>query len=383
MQKIKDCIKNSRLIGNSYLYGMKSLYFLLDKLQKKEKKIIFASFSGRQYSDSPKVLFEAIKNDERFKDYELVWAFNDPDKFRSQVDARLVNINRLSFIRELFSSSIWISNASIEKLIPYKSKDIFYLNTWHGIPLKTIGQDEENASPLIKNWHRKVQFDLLTVCSDYDREIFSKVFLNSEKVVKSGLPRNIPLIEGNTKENIAKLKAEFYEKYELAPDKRLVLYTPTFREFTSDKVNHILSGDLIPNESDNSILLMRTHYFEKVTLESEQIINVSEEDLNTVMLISDCLITDYSSVMFDYYLLNKPIYIYGYDFQEYRDIRGFYVDLVEDYNISLLTKKEIKSIYINENMNLSINRALKKWDFLEKLDLNLILDKLVQEEYKK
>src|SRR5699024_9344246 len=138
MQKIKNYIKNSKIIAFFYIIFFSISYFVLDHILKKKRKIIFTSFSGRQYSDSPKEIFEAVSNDRRFENFEFVWAFNSPENF-TVIDCKTVNINSFRFLIELFSSSIWISNASIEKLIPYKSKKIFYLNTWHGIPIKKIG----------------------------------------------------------------------------------------------------------------------------------------------------------------------------------------------------------------------------------------------------
>ncbi|HGF7163127.1 CDP-glycerol glycerophosphotransferase family protein [Enterococcus sp. FR202] len=374
MQKLKDLIKNSAFISQFFFYALYLFYFILDHLLKKEKKIIFTSFSGRQFSDSPKVLFELISEDSRFKEYELVWAFNEPDKFQLPSGTRSISINSLSFFKELFSSSVWISNTSIEKLVPYKSKKIFYLNTWHGIPLKKIGKDETHVSSLVKKWYTQVQFDLLTVCGDYDDEIFKTVFPSSPNHIKTGLPRNLLLVQ--KKDRQAEIRKSFIEKHGLKEEVRLVLYAPTFREFKSSKVNHIFNGDILPDLDSDTVLLLRTHYFEKINLERENVINVSDEDLDELLLSTDCLISDYSSMMFDFYLLDKPIYMYAYDYDEYRDFRGFYVDMRETYNIPILNEDGLNEIYHKDDTKYQINKTLQIVKMLKTVDVSKLLDAL-------
>ncbi|MFZ8764730.1 CDP-glycerol glycerophosphotransferase family protein [Enterococcus diestrammenae] len=374
MQKIKNLVKNSKFIAQCFFYVLYIYYFILDHLLKKKKKMIFTSFSGRQFSDSPKVLYDYIRQDPRFKDYELVWAFNNPDSYQLPSGTRSISINSVSFFKELFSSSVWISNTSIEKLVPYKSKKIFYLNTWHGIPLKKIGKDETHVSLLVKKWYTQVKFDLLTVCGDYDDEIFKTVFPNSVNHIKTGLPRNLPLVEKKSQQ--IDFRQSLIEKYGLNEDVRLVLYAPTFREFQSPKINHIFNGDVLPDFGSNTVLLLRTHYFEKVNLERSNVINVSDENLDELLLATDCLISDYSSMMFDFYLLDKPIYMYAYDYDKYRDFRGFYVDLKEVYDIPILNEETLKNIYYNDDVKYQINNTLQIVNMLKTVDINKLLDAL-------
>lgn len=372
MQEIKNTIKNSKVIIYIYIAILYPLYFLLDLVLPKKKKIIFSSFSGRQYSDSPKIIYENLKKDSRFEGYKLVWAFNEPNLF-FEVENK-VNINSFKFFIDLFSSEAWISNSSIEKLIPYNSKKIFYLNTWHGIPLKKIGKDEEGVSLLVKNWYEKVRFDMLTTCSNYDEKIFNKVFPSTAEKnhVRCGLPRNNELVvQKNKKSNLRK---EFCEKYDLSEKTRIILYAPTFREFESKNLNKILSGEIKP--IGESVLLVRTHYFEEVNISANNIVNVSNENLNELMLISDCLITDYSSVMFDYYILGKPIYLYAYDYEQYKDIRGFYVDLQREYNIPIVSEKDLNIIFEKEIPSLMINNKIKNEILIQDVNLKKCIDNL-------
>lgn len=376
MQKIKNYIKNSLFFSYIYKLIFSSLYFIMDHSLEKKKKIIFVSFSGRQYSDSPKVLFEQIKKREEFQDFEFIWAFNDPNKFKDIDGARIVNINSVSYLKELFSSQVWISNASIEKLVPYKPKGIFYLNTWHGVPLKKIGADEKQASPLIKNWYKKVQFDLLVACSDYDETIFKHIFPNHNKIIKSGLPRNFELFYST--EKVKLVKEEFLKTYQLDSTKRLILYAPTFRETGSDEVNEILVGNILPKEADNCYLLVRTHYFEKLNTVYQNVIDVSEYDLTKLMNLSDCLITDYSSLMFDYALLRKPIYLYCYDYDNYFSTRGLYIDIRKDYHFPILSKNNINNIYQCDDEKLIINSHLDKMNLVCQMNENIILEEITK-----
>lgn len=370
MQKLKNFIKNSTIFSYIYRTIFFVIYFLLDNFLKKKKKIIFTSFSGRQYSDSPKVIFEAMKNDERFQEYEFVWGFNTPEEFKF-IGSKNVNINKFEFLIELFSSTVWISNASIEKLIPYKSSKILYLNTWHGIPLKKIGKDQENVGKLIKKWYNNVEFDLLTTCSDYDEKIFKQVFPKTKNYIRTGLPRNMQLLINDNQKHA--IRRDFCRRYGLPYDTRLILYAPTFREYTPSISNPIFDGNITPNLNSNSVMLLRTHYFEKVYIDNKKVINVSEENLDELMIVSDCLITDYSSLMFDYFLLDKPIYMFAYDYEEYRNNRGFYVDLKADYKIPILNQIDIKNIFLHDVSEKQLNSYFKQFNSIKTVDIETIL----------
>ena len=136
-------------------------------------------------------------------------------------------------------------------------------------------------------------------------------------------------------EEISKIR----EKLNIPKNRKVILYAPTFRKYNRDKNGCILAPPININKwkeklSDKYIVLFRAHYEVNSVLgikNDEFIYNVSDyKNLNELMKISDILITDYSSLIYDYSILKRPIYSYAYDYEEYAEKRGFYIDIEND-----------------------------------------------------
>lgn len=326
LQGIKSKIKHSYILGEAYIRFMKLYYKRLQrKIKINSHQVIFSSFSGRQFSDSPKAVYEWLKDDPKYADYNLIWAFVDPSEFPEIDDQHKVTIDTPEFFNILFASKYWVANTGIERLIPFDHEGHVYIQTWHGVPLKHLGLDEANLEFLPKNWYQNVKFDILTCSSEYDQKIFQRIFPSTTNIQPIGLPRNSELVHHNYNrdETIAKLK--------LDPKKPILLYAPTFREYQQTKSGSTYLTNPFSKETEKWLsqhynVLMRGHYFTE-SIEDNPFIDVSGyEDLNELMRVSDLLVTDYSSIMFDYALLDKPIFLYMYDFDQYLANRGTYAD---------------------------------------------------------
>lgn len=378
LQGIKSKIKHSYILGEAYIRFMKLYY---KRLQHKTKidshQVIFSSFSGRQFSDSPKAVYEWLKDDPKYADYNLIWAFIDPSGFPEIDDQHKVTIDTPEFFNLLFASKYWVANTGIERLIPFDHEGHVYIQTWHGVPLKHLGLDEANLEFLPKNWYQNVKFDILTCSSEYDQKIFQRIFPSTTNIQSIGLPRNYELVhhDYNRDETIEKLK--------LDPKKPILLYAPTFREYQQTKTGSTYLTNPFSKETEKWLsehynVLMRGHYFTE-SIEDNPFVDVSSyEDLNELMRVSDLLVTDYSSIMFDYALLGKPIFLYMYDFDEYLANRGTYVDprevglsyslteaefIEQMKNIDSSNEKE-KSITFNKKFN-NLNSSRSLLDYFE------------------
>ncbi|KRK40198.1 CDP-glycerol glycerophosphotransferase family protein [Loigolactobacillus bifermentans] len=350
MQKIKSKIKHSPLLGKLYLMTMglvlkiMQLFIPIDN-----KKIIFSSFSGRQLSDSPYVIYQQFLQDPDFKDYDMVWAFVEPQNFPKIPPECKVKIDTFSFWKQLLESKFWVSNSSIERLIPTIHGKHIYINTWHGIPLKHLGPDEGNLEFLVKNWFKTVNFDLLYCSGKYDQKIFKHIFPNTQNIQVLGLPRNLEL----THQFSETKREKMFHNLNLSLEKETILYAPTFREYSDvNGLNEFalpFSNRFINEITKDFNVLVRGHYFvESLDVENasqRKIINVSDySNLNDLFQISDIVISDYSSLIFDYSLLNKRIVLYLNDIEEYEKYRGFYLnpkhlDLPKAYNEDELIEK--------------------------------------------
>lgn len=350
MQKIKNKIKHSPLLGRLYLTIMG---FILRVLQVfipiDNRQIVFSSFSGRQLSDSPYEIYQQFIQDPDFNEYKMLWAFIDPQDFPEIPSENKIRMDTFAFWKQLLKSKFWISNSSIERLIPAVHGKHVYINTWHGIPLKHLGPDEKNLEFLVKNWFKTVDFDLLYCSGKYDQKIFKHIFPSTKNIKILGLPRNIELIK-KVSEN---KRVSLFSRLNLDIKKRTILYAPTFREYSSvDGSNEFslpFSDQFIDKITQDFNVLIRGHYFvENLDVDynsQKKITDVSDyNNLNDLFQISDIVISDYSSLIFDYSLLNKKIILYLNDIDKYEKYRGFYLNpkdlnLPKAYNENELVSK--------------------------------------------
>lgn len=379
---IKNFVKENKLLGWLTVQFMSFFYKILDKcIRPYEKQIIFTSYSGRQFSDSPKAIYISMKDDPRFKDYKFIWGLKNIEEFPEiPIDER-VNIDSFSFFTALFKSKYWVSNSSIERLIPINSDKHIYINTWHGVPLKHLGPDEDNLSYTVKNWYKKVKFNLLVCSGEYDKKIFSKIFENTDNIQNVGLPRNESLVHDAS--NSYSIKKNLLEELNLDPSKEILLYAPTFREYDlniSTESNRFFERDSLAKIQKKYNVLVRGHYFASDNMTSNSVVDVSAySNLNDLMIGSDVLVSDYSSIIFDYLLLEKPIFLYMYDYSKYKDYRGLYFDPKNSgFNCSI----EISEL-VNELLQKN-SKSPKVVDTYNTLSspISVIKDKVVSENAK-
>lgn len=324
----KVLLRLYRFCGNAFVAVLKLL------VRVKPKRILFMSFGGQKYDDSPKVIYERIIHDGFFRDYEFIWGFTDPAAH--EVSCKKVKVDSFRFYITAISSHIWINNSSVERGLSLKRKDCIEINTWHGTPLKKAGDDiEHNYSYSDTGTAKKGSLPTIYCAqSEYNREIFVRFFHTSkEQIILSDLPRNDTLFEYDSV-RISKLKA----KLNIPADKKVILYAPTFREYLRDKFNACYIRPPIDLNKwraklgEKYVLLFRAHY-EVINIlgigeDNDFIRNVSSYPcLNDLIALSDLLISDYSSIYVDYSITEKPMFSFVYDLEEYQEKRGLYIDL--------------------------------------------------------
>ncbi|KRM13272.1 CDP-glycerol--glycerophosphate glycerophosphotransferase [Paucilactobacillus suebicus] len=369
MQKIKNIIKHSQLLGYMYLSVFKIIISVLKLFVRvNSKQIIFTSYSGRQVSDSPYTIYKQLKADPRFSDFSFFWGVDDVSEFAYIPENEKIKIDTFKFWLVLLESKYWVSNTSIERLVTFNHKKHVYINTWHGIPLKHLGPDEGNLEFLVKNWFSKVEFDLLYCSGVYDKRIFSNIFPNSKNIKILGLPRNDELLNLHgmqDKKNI------LMKKIGLDPEKPTLMYAPTFREYQNSKnantFDFPFSSDLVEKVCRKFNFMVRGHYFiEDLSYDGiqDKIIDVSSyPDLNDLFMVTDVLVSDYSSLIFDYALLpNKRIILFMYDIDEYMKQRGFYLD-PRDLDISYAVNE---TKFLNILFDSDVKNEIKKTSLLNK-----------------
>lgn len=304
----------------------------------KRKSIVFCSFGGRNFNDSPKAIYEEICRCDEFKDWHLVWAFISPEDFNIARGGK-VKVDTFAFFRKLITSKVWVSNSGMDRGIDLITNKIIRVETWHGTPLKKIC-GEENQNTFGKRPDKyKGPIDTSAIrCaqSEFDRDIFARIFhASKESILLSDLPRNDELLT-YTEDKLSKIR----ESLGVTSDKKVILYTPTYREYliNEDSQNYISIPICLEKWErmlgKEYVLLIRAHYAVSVALgiqDNDFVKDVSSyHSLNDLYAISDMMISDYSSTYFDYAILDRPMLCFAYDKEEYEEKRGLYLDIEKD-----------------------------------------------------
>jgi CDP-glycerol glycerophosphotransferase len=218
-----------------------------------------------------------------------------------------------------------------------KRRGQVHLQTHHGTPVKTMGLDLVNAPYGRKrmNFHRLMKrvarWDFSISQNAFTTEQWERVYPGTYESLETGYPRNDVLATA-TPDDVARVRAELG----IEPGKTAVLYTPTHREYHQGFVAQLDPEQLAKALGPDAVLLMRTHYFYRdgqggAGPAPAGVVDVADHPrIEDLYLAADALVTDYSSVMFDYAVLDRPIVIYAPDWDEYRTLRGAYFDVVAE-----------------------------------------------------
>lgn len=321
-------------------------HIFLKVLPVNEKVIFFESNVGRNYSSNPKYVYEEMVKQGLDKKFKCIWSLEDTD-LKIPGSAKKVKRAGLSYLYYLAIAKIWVCDTRQPSFI-IKRLETTYIQLWHGTPLKKLAMDMDvlSMSEGMELTEYKKTFlentktwDYLISQSDYTTEKFRSCFAFKKEILETGFPRNDILFEKNNEKSINFIK----HRFNLPLDKKVILYAPTWRDdqFYDNgiyKFSTQIDFDLLQKElADNHILMVKQHYLVKDSFDWSDYEGFVYEcdhlwDIQELYLISDYLITDYSSVMFDYALLMRPMIIYAYDYEEYRDnLRGFYFNIFEEF----------------------------------------------------
>ena len=319
----------------------KLLYRIGYYLPVKSKRIVFESFLGKQYSCNPKAIYEYMVK--HHPEYQMYWSVDARfmDNFASQ-ELRMIRRFTLKWIWIMATSKYWFTNSRMPMRIK-KTKKTIYVQTWHGTPLKKLAFDMENVH--IRNattdkykddfYRESRRWDYLLSPNRYSTDIFKRAFRFDQTIIEQGYPRNDILTTGNNTEYIGAIK----EKLGLPVDKKVILYAPTWRdnefhETGGYKFDLPIDLTLLKQKyGETHVILLRMHYLVAENFDLSTYAGFAYDfsngiDITDLYLVSDLLITDYSSVFFDYGILGRPILFYMYDIETYRDVlRGFYFDI--------------------------------------------------------
>ena len=298
-----------------------------------EDLVLFNSFQGR-HSDNPRAVAEELVR--RGTDHRALWLRSPGAGFPPDVDT--VEPRSPAYLAALGRARTVVGNTTLPLYVGRGS--VTYVQTWHGTPLKKIGfdnprraADPEGLARAVRDWK---QWDFLVTQNAYSSDKLARAFRFEGEVLEIGYPRNDLL----SSPEAPQVRRRVREELGIPEGKTVVLYAPTFRDDQGDRADGLdfaLALDLDRMQQalgEDVVVLLRLHYWVSPGIADRAgdfTRNVSGyPDIRDLYLAADVLLTDYSSCMFDFSVTRKPMVLFTYDLESYRDdVRGCYFDITE------------------------------------------------------
>lgn len=313
------------------LYAFKVLLLSPCRLLPLQRKVVFVHFFGKNVADEPKYIFQALhKKDPTVK---CIWIVQNP-KWQMPEGLQSAKYMSLAAIYHWYTAKVWVDSCKTTYRTP-KRKGQFFLDCWHGsVPLKQIEADVERF--LSKTYLDRAKsdsniIDLTYSNNDFMLDIYKKQFWYNGEVIKCDEPRVAILKKGS--EFRAKVEQSFPE----IEGKKIIVYAPTFRNNSQSNIffwDYQAAKNACEEKfGGNFVFLIKLHpniinnpHYSKFP---EGAVNASHyPDVQELMAVADVVITDYSSVMFEFGMTGKPVFLYCPDLKEYTSAdRPLYFDI--------------------------------------------------------
>ncbi len=294
------------------------------------KKVLFESFSKRTFSDNPKAIYQELAA--RDAGYKCVWSLVNA-KTDVGRGGSVVRFESLRYWYHMATAKYIVSNFNQYRLRRRKGQVV--VNTMHGVPLKHMGLSVAKKPETIANMKRTfASWDYFVTPCDYMSGILTGPHYGfTGEFICAGYPRNDVVIAGGKD---CQMRQRVREKLGVPQGKKVILWAPTWR--TKKRFDLALDLDRMREAlADEYVLVLRSHYLESAfvpkSVYNDFVLNGHEyENVGEMMFAADALITDYSSIMFDYSLLRRPMVFFTWDYDNYmNEARGMYFDLREEF----------------------------------------------------
>ena len=285
--------------------------------------VFFESFYGQNASCNPLAIDRAIA---RLRpDVARYWSVTDASvSVPSGATALIEGSSEWWRIRG--SARLLVVNDWLRKRLR-KRRYQTVLQTWHGTMLKKLALSRVRLGlrSAIATLRERARWDILLAQNPYSRGIFRRAYAFTGSVWEEGYPRDDVLVTGDA--------AAIRDRLGISSGVTVLLYAPTWRDDRPDHVDHLDVARFADLLGDEYVTLIRGHSRTLLPGEDVRAPNVLDvtgyPDVSELFLVADALITDYSSVMFDFTVTGKPVYFFTPDLDHYREkLRGFYFDLI-------------------------------------------------------
>lgn len=304
--------------------------------------ILYQSRDGKSMTDSPYAVFLHLLEHPEYQSYTHFWVLDDEEK-KSAFEKQYAQYSNVQFIVKesdeylhVLTTAKYILNNSTFPAYFTKKENQVYVNTWHGTPIKAMGLDVEDnllgSQNVIKNF---LSSDILVSPNAHTTSIFKKAFalegLYNGQLMEIGYPR-IDLTINSQREMVIKdLKSQGIH----IGEQKVLLFAPTWRgqdvHQPEDSIESIYQMIMELKAHTNYQVLVKVHPFAyELALEHQKILPYlipDTFDTNELLSVVDLLVTDYSSIFFDYLVTDNPIIFYAPDYEAYKSNRGLYIDV--------------------------------------------------------
>lgn len=318
---------------------IKLIFKIFSLFQIDSQKIVFGENDGMGMSGNSYEVYKSLLQ----KKYKFIFLGMNSKKMKiKDKEVKKYSIFSLSGLYHLATSKYWFSDSSFFSFIKPR-KGQLNIQLWHAAgAFKKFGLSIEPQ--------KKYYIDLLTISSDNIIDIYQEAFgIEKNKIKNLGIPRADIFFKEDKKQKVI---AEFFRNYPELKNKKIILYAPTFRDNERKYFNLKLDIDLMKKnlEKLGYILLLKLHPGIKskdIQVDNKFSYNFSNySNTADLLIVSDILISDYSSIIFEFSIMKKPILFYAYDIKEYIKDRGFYYNYYDfiPNKINYTTEEIIKAI---------------------------------------
>lgn len=314
-----------------YVYHLciSMIYYIFRIFPIRKNKVVIVSYYGQGFGDNAKAIANEMHR--QLPELEIVWLVNNINEIFPEW-IRPVQYGSLHSIYELVTAKFWIDNARKRRYVRKRPQQ-YYIQTWHGsIALKRVEKDVKDELPgyyVDSAINDSKMADLFLSNSKWCTEMYRRAFWYDGEVLECGSPRCDRFFVAD------KSATPVHDFYSVSPEVRLLLYAPTFRKIYKDCYNidfNRLHEALVNKFRSEVKIIVRLH--PNVTdvnygIEyNDHVLNgTAYPDMYELLSECDMMINDYSSSMFEFALLKKPVWLYATDIETYTQDRGFYFDL--------------------------------------------------------
>ena len=298
-----------------------------------QDRVVFMSFSGKQYSDSPRRISELLLREH--PENQQVWAFNDPEKFRflEETGVKTVKYKSPEFLYYVMTSKVYVDNAEFWSALKFRPGQMV-LETWHGggaykkVGGHRIDVNEREQRHAVEKMNKITLF--LSSSKAFTRFVIRDAYQYRGEVLECGLPRNDDLLHPDPAA-AGRVRAAL----EIPENAKVLVYAPTFRNSHSLDLYDVdfprLKAALEARFGGRWVILLRMHYYlsdRAMASDAPYLRNATDyPDMQDLLQCADVLLTDYSSCMWDFSLMHRPCFLYARDIAAYKGERDFYTPI--------------------------------------------------------